>query len=103
MMGQSMELGFTFKANGSELTGTHKGPQGNEIPITEGKIDGDKISFIVKVTGQMEMKIKYDGKITGDEITLNMKMDMGDMGAPGGGGPGGGMPEMPPLVLKKVQ
>ncbi len=107
MMGQAMELGFTFKANGPELTGTHKGPQGDEYPITEGKIDGDKISFVVKVTGQMEMKINYEGKIAGEEITLTFKMDMGDMGgAPGGapaGGPGGGMPEMPPIVLKKVK
>jgi hypothetical protein len=103
MMGQSMELGFTFKANGSELTGTHKGPQGNEYPISEGKIENDKITFAVQVTGQMAMKINYEGKIAGDEITLTFKMDGGMGGPPGGGGPGGGMGEMPPIVLKKVE
>ena len=105
MMGQKSELGFVFKANGSELTGTHTGPQGNEYPISEGKIDGDKITFVVKVTGQMEMKINYEGKIAGDEITLTFKMDMGAPPGGGGGpgGPGGGMPEMPPLVLKRVK
>ena len=107
MMGQSMELAFTFKANGSELTGTHTGPQGNKYPISEGKIEKDKITFVVKTTGQMAMKISYEGKIAGEEITLTFKMDGGMGGGPPGGGqgggPGGGMPEMPPLVLKKVK
>jgi hypothetical protein len=103
MMGQSMTLGFIFKAAGSELTGTSIGPQGNETPISEGKIDGDNISFVVKVTGQMEMTINYKGKISGEEIKLTMQMDMGGGpggGGPGGGGPGGGGP--PELVLKRV-
>jgi hypothetical protein len=120
MMGQSMELGFKFKADGSKLGGTAIGPQGEETPITEGKIDGDKISFTVKVTGQMEMTIKYKGTIAADAIKLTMSMDMGGgmggpggggpgggMGGPGGGGPGGGGPGggMPPMeiTLKKVE
>jgi len=96
MMGQSMELGFIFKADGSTLTGTSIGPQGNETPISDGKIDGDDISFAVKITGQMEMTINYKGKISGDEIKLTMEMDMG-----GGGGPGGGMGPME-LILKRA-
>lgn len=107
MMGQAMELGFNFKAAGSELTGTSIGPQGQEYPISEGKISGDDISFVVQVTGQMEMKINYKGKIVGEEIKLKMEMDMGGMGgAPGGGaggGPGGGMGAPPELVLKRAE
>jgi hypothetical protein len=117
MMGQAMELGFTFKAAGSTLTGTSIGPQGEESPISEGKIDGDNISFVVKVTGQMEMKINYKGKISADQIKLTMQFDMAGMGGPGGGpgggaaggappaggGPGGGMPAPPELVLKRVK
>jgi len=98
MMGQSMELSFTFKADGDKFTGTTVGPQGQESPVSDGKIDGDKISFVVKVTGQMEMTIKYNGTLKGDEMTLKMSFDMPDMG---GGPGGGGMPEMPDLVLKK--
>jgi len=105
MMGQAMELGFNFKVNGSELTGTSIGAQGEEYPISEGKIDGDNISFVVQVTGQMEMKINYKGKVVGEEIKLTMAMDMGGMGGPPGGGegggPGGGM-QMPELVLKRA-
>jgi hypothetical protein len=108
MMGQSMDLSFTFKADGNTFTGTTVGPQGQESPISDGKIDGDKISFVVKTTGKMEMTIKYNGTLKGEEMTLKMSFDM-PAGGPGGGGPGGGgpggggMPPMPDLVLKKVQ
>jgi hypothetical protein len=101
MMGQSMELGFIFKVDGSTLTGTSIGPQGNETPISDGKIEGDDISFAVKITGQMEMTINYKGKVSGDEIKLTMEMDMGG-GGPGGGGPGGGMGGPMELVLKRA-
>lgn len=109
MMGQSMDLSFTFKADGNTFTGTTIGPQGQESPVSDGKIDGDKISFVVKTTGKMEMTIKYNGTLKGNEMTLKMSFDMPAMGGgagggPGGGGPGGGgMPPMPDLVLKKVQ
>jgi hypothetical protein len=99
MMGQSMELGFIFKVDGSTLTGTSIGPQGNETPISDGKIEGDDLSFAVKITGQMEMTINYKGKIVGDEIKLTMEMDMGG-GA--GGGPGGGMGGPMELTLKRA-
>ena len=106
MMGQAMDLSFTFKADGNTFTGTTVGPQGQESPLSDGKIDGDKISFIVKVTGQMEMTIKYNGTFKGDEMTLKMSFDM-PAGGPGGGGQagpgGGGMPPMPDLVLKRVK
>lgn len=112
-MGQSMEFSFTFKADGNALTGTMKGPGGNESPISNGKIDGDKVSFTVKTTGKMEMTINYKGTVSGDEMDLTMEVDMSGMGAPpgggpggggpGGGGPGGGMGGPPPLKLKKVQ
>ena len=83
---------------------------GSESPISEGKIDGDDISFVVKVDMMgNEMEINYKGKIVGEDIKLTMEMDMGGMGAPpggggapGGGGPGGGM-EMPELILKRVE
>ena len=114
MMGQAMELGFTFKADGATLTGTSIGPQGEEYPISDGKIEGDNISFVVKVTGQMEMTIKYKGKVAGEEIKLTMQFDMPGMGGPppGDGGPGGGGTGGPPpgggfappeLVLKRAK
>ena len=77
--GDSMQITFTFKQDGTKLTGTVTGPQGDPIEIAEGKIDGDKLSFTVNVNG---MVIKHEGVISGDEIKLTTKTDLGDF--PGG-------------------
>jgi len=93
--GDPMKIFYNFKVDGQNLTGT-TGPEGMESPFTEGKIDGDNISFTVAF-GEMKMKMK--GKIAGEEIKLKMEME-GGMGGPGGGPGGGGAPEM---VLKKAK
>jgi len=102
MMGQSMEVSFTFvpdKSDATKFTGTSPGREGAENKITEGKIDGNNVSFTVAMEGGMMpgMKIKYKGAVTGDEMKLTMEMDMSgvDFSAMGGG-PGGGMGGPPP-------
>jgi hypothetical protein len=45
------------------------------------------------------MKMKYKGKVTGDEMELTMEME-GGMGGRGGG-PGGG--ERPHIIAKRVK
>jgi hypothetical protein len=87
------ETTFSFKAEGSTLTGTMSNPQG-ESQITEGKINGDNISFVIVVKrGEMEMKTTWKGVVSGDEIKFKREFAMppGGMGGPGGG-PGGGAP-----------
>jgi len=78
--GDGMALTFSFKQDGAKLTGTVQGPQGEPIEISEGKIEGDKISFTVTVNGQMV--IKHEGTVSGEEIKLTSKTDQGDF--PGG-------------------
>lgn len=85
MMGRSVDLRFTFKADGSELSGTHTTPQGREFPISEGRINGNDISFVVNVTGRMEMKIRFKGKIADEEIKLTLQMGGGDSDGGTGG------------------
>jgi hypothetical protein len=82
---------FTFKVDGAKLTGTMQGAQGDPIEITEGKVDGDNISFVVvRSMGGNEMKMTYKGKVAGDEIKMTREFQMpAGMGGPGGG-PGGG-------------
>jgi hypothetical protein len=70
--GSSFQLSFTFKQDGSKLTGTVTGPQGDPLEITNGKIDGDKLSFDVSFNGTT---IKHDGVVNGDEIKLTTKSD----------------------------
>jgi hypothetical protein len=87
--GQTRTTNFTFKADGDKLTGTASGRQG-DTAITEGKISGDEISFIVvrNFRGE-ERKIQYKGKLSGDEIKLTVTYG----------------PDMPPreMVAKRVK
>ena len=68
-------VGFTFKADGATLTGTQTGMDGMEIPITNGKIEGDKISYTVTVDfGGMALEMIYKGVVTPTEIKLDMSV-----------------------------
>lgn len=70
--GQVRTTTFTFKVDGDKLTGSVSGRQ-NENPISEGKISGDEISFVVvRNMGGEERKIQYKGTVSGDEIKLSV-------------------------------
>jgi len=63
---------YTFKVEGEKLTGTVSGRQ-NDTAISDGKINGDEISFVVvRNMGGQDMKIEYKGKVAGDEIKLTI-------------------------------
>ena len=67
----AVNIGFNFKADGAALTGTNTGPDGNEIPIKNGKIDGNKISFDVDLDfGGMKFTLSYKGEVSSDQIKL---------------------------------
>ena len=67
--GDSLQLTFNFKQDGAKLTGTVNGP-GGDIDISDGKVDGDKISFTVSFNGTI---IQHKGAISGDQIKLTTK------------------------------
>lgn len=77
--GEGFQIAFTFKQTGMTFTGTVAGPQGDPIAISDGKVDGDKVTFIVSFNG---MTIRHEGIISGDEIKVTSKSDQGDF--PGG-------------------
>ena len=71
--GTTRESTFTFKAEGDKLTGSTSG-RGGETPISDGKVSGDSISFsVVRNFNGNEMKFTYKGKVSGDEIKLNVE------------------------------
>ena len=71
--GEDFALTFTFKQDGAKLTGTVAGPQGDPIDITDGKVEGDNVSFNVSFGG---MTITHTGVVkAADEITLKTKSD----------------------------
>jgi hypothetical protein len=68
---------ITLKADGSTLTGTippgGRGGGGDPIAITDGKIDGNNISFTVKRDmGGNTVVTKYEGTVSGDELKLKI-------------------------------
>jgi hypothetical protein len=75
-----------LKADGGKLTGTVTssmgGGQGRSVEIQEGKIDGNKISFITVQPGRQggEMKMKWEATVDGNE----MKGTQAREGAPEG-------------------
>jgi hypothetical protein len=87
---QGFSLSFAFKQDGTKLTGTVQGPQGDPIAISDGKVEGDKVSFTVTIEANGGMKISHEGTINGNEIKLSTKSDNADF-QPG------------PMVLKKVK
>ncbi len=76
--GQSREVVYNLKADGAKLTGTMSGPQGAEIAISDGKIDGDNIAFDVKLEfNGNSMTRKYSGVVAGDEIKMKSQTQRG--------------------------
>ena len=67
----AINVGFTFKADGGTLTGTQTGMDGMEIAIKNGKIDADKISFVVSLDfGGMMFDLNYTGVVKPDNIVI---------------------------------
>jgi hypothetical protein len=64
-------VAYEFKAEGTALTGSTTGPDGGQIPIKNGKIDGNSISFQVSLDfGGMPLELSYKGVISGNEIMI---------------------------------
>lgn len=75
--GDPMKTDFTFKVDGSALTGTVTGPQG-EMAIKDGKVSGDSLSFTVIANfGGNEVKLLYNGTVKGDEIKMTREREGG--------------------------
>ena len=69
-------IGFTLKADGAKLTGTTMGPDGADVAIKDGKVDGANISFSVTFDfGGMPFTLMYKGVVSADSIKFN-----GDVG-----------------------
>jgi hypothetical protein len=69
----AVQVGFNFKADGATLAGTTTSPDGGEIAIKNGKIDGNKISFLVSIDfGGMSLDLNYTGVVKSDSVDLTL-------------------------------
>jgi hypothetical protein len=79
--GPSRQVTITLKQDGNTLTGSvpGMGRGGQEAPpiqITNGKVDGDKVSFdVVREFQGNTMTTKYEGTLSGDELKLKITRD----------------------------
>ena len=44
-----VQVSYTFKQNGETLTGTWQAAQSPTVEITDGKVSGNKVAFVVRV------------------------------------------------------
>ena len=64
----NQDVTFTFNQSGDSLTGSMTTARG-EQQISEGKVDGDNISFVISIEARGNtFKQEYKGTVAGDEI-----------------------------------
>ena len=70
----SFEINYTFKVEGTELTGTWK-TQFGEAKLEKGKVDGKKFSYSISFN---DMTINNTGEVINDDEIL-IKNERGEM------------------------
>ncbi len=76
MMGSGSRTPYilTLKQDGAALTGTLSAGE-DVTPIRDGKVNGDKVSFVVARTwANRETALTYTGRVIGDEIVFKVAM-----------------------------
>ena len=69
---------LSLKQSGGDLTGTVSGGRGGDVQISDGKVDGNNVSFsVVREFRGNQMTIKYTGVISGDEMKLTIETGRG--------------------------
>jgi hypothetical protein len=84
--GNPTTVTLNLKQAGNTVTGTQSRPGRDgaamETPISDGKIEGDNISFVVTQQGRNgEQKISFKGTVSGSEMKLQMMRPGRDGGA----------------------
>ncbi len=76
-----VQVNYAFKADGAALTGSTSVPDGSDVPIKDGKIDGKKVSFSLTLDfGAGPTTFIYTGEVSPTELKLhtefmNMPLD----------------------------
>src|SRR3954449_12336963 len=80
--GPARQVTITLKQDGAKLTGEVPGfGRGGDAPppptqITNGKVDGDKVSFeVVREMQGNKMTTKYEGTVSGGDMKLKITRD----------------------------
>jgi hypothetical protein len=70
-------LAFEFVAEGTKLMGSMMNDFLGNIPIAEGRINGNKLSFKMAIDAipGASMDVSFTGEVNGDELTLTSKIE----------------------------
>ena len=69
------EYTYTLKVDGGVVTGTAKSNLIGDSTLSDGKVDGNKISFVEKGNYQgMPLQFNYKGELAGDEIHFKREL-----------------------------
>jgi hypothetical protein len=80
---------LSLTSSGNNLTGSLEGGRGNAVDISDGKLDGNKVSFkVVREFNGNQFTQEYKGTLS-DAGELNLTVSMSGGGRRGGGGGGG--------------
>ena len=72
---------FTLKSEGNSVTGTMLGMNGKQQPISDGKLDGENISFTVASEWQGQpVTLVVKGEMAGDQMHISIGTQDGSWG-----------------------
>lgn len=76
--GNTIHSSIALKANGGSLTGTVEGMRGKPTPISDGKIDGNELTFtVVRHWQGVDIKTYYRGVLKKDVIHFTVTREGG--------------------------
>lgn len=75
----ALVLVFEFKADGEKLSGTISNDMMGNLPISEGTVKGNDVTFKLSIDGGPAgaITVAYKGAVKGDDLTLVSKFDAG--------------------------
>lgn len=80
--GNTVHSVITLKADGENLTGSIEGMRGGQTPISDGKVNGDQVTFtVVREWQGQQFKMFYHGTIKRDVIHFTVTREGGRGGA----------------------
>ena len=75
----ALALVLEFKADGEKLTGTISNDMMGNLPISEGTVKGNEVTFKLSIDAGPAgaITVAYKGAVKGDDLTLVSKFDAG--------------------------
>ena len=61
-----------FQSSGGALSGTQHA-QGSSQPVSNGKVDGNTVSWSANITSPMPMTLEFTGNVDGDALKGSVK------------------------------